>query len=104
MEPRIQLKIHDQQSDWKTKEKMEANLLRKRQKTLTESSSQINKTWINTAKDRGRWTLLEENYTKKSERRQENNARTRTRRNNQGRPARYVNGVRLSGDQVANIT
>ena len=27
---------------------------------LTESSSQINKTWINTAKDRGRWTLLEQ--------------------------------------------
>ena len=28
---------------------------------LTESSNQINKNWINTAKDRGRWTLLEEN-------------------------------------------
>ena len=28
---------------------------------LTESSNQINKTWINTEKDRGRWTLLEEN-------------------------------------------
>ena len=27
---------------------------------LTESSNQINKTWINTAKDSGRWTLLEE--------------------------------------------
>ena len=59
----------------------------------TESSSQINKTWINTAKDRGRWTLLEENYTTTSEERQENNARMRVRRNNQSRPARYVNGV-----------
>ena len=28
---------------------------------LTESSNQINKTWINTAKDRGRWAPLEEN-------------------------------------------
>ena len=27
---------------------------------LTESSSQIRKNWINTAKDRGRWTLPEE--------------------------------------------
>ena len=27
---------------------------------LTESSNQINKTWINTAEDRGRWALLEE--------------------------------------------
>ena len=27
---------------------------------LTKSSSQINKTWINTAKDSGRWALLEE--------------------------------------------
>ena len=56
---------------------------------LTESSSQINKTWINTAKDRGRWALLEEKYTMTSEERQENNARTRMRRNNQGRPASY---------------
>ena len=30
---------------------------------FTESSSQINKTWINTAKDRGRCTLLKEKYT-----------------------------------------
>ena len=29
----------------------------------TESSSQINQTWINTAKDRVRWTLLEDKYT-----------------------------------------
>ena len=29
---------------------------------LTESSSQINKTWINTAKDRGRWASLEEKH------------------------------------------
>ena len=34
---------------------------------LTESSSQINKTWINTAKDRGRWALLQEQYTMTSE-------------------------------------
>ena len=44
---------------------------------LTERSSQINKTWINTAKDRGRWTLLEENYTMTSEGRHENNTRMR---------------------------
>ena len=30
---------------------------------LTGNSNQINKTWINTAKDRGRWTLLKEIYT-----------------------------------------
>ena len=33
---------------------------------LTESSNHINQNWIDTAKDRGRWTLLEENYTKNS--------------------------------------
>ena len=33
---------------------------------LTESINHVNKNWINTAKDRGRWTLLEENYTKNS--------------------------------------
>ena len=70
--------------------------------TLTESSNQINKTWINTAKDRGRWALLEENYTMTSEERHENNARTG--RNSHNRPARYVNGVRLSEEEVANIT
>ena len=69
---------------------------------LTESSSQINKTWINTAKDRERWTLLEEKYTMTSEERRENNARMI--RNNQSEPARYVNGVRLSDEGVANIT
>ena len=35
-------------------------------------------------------------YTMISEERQEHNARMRRRRNNQSRPARYVNGVRLS--------
>ena len=40
-----------------------------------ESNNQLNKSWINAAKDGGRWT-----------------------------PARYVNGVRLSDDEVANIT
>ena len=38
---------------------------------LTESSSQINKTWTNTGKDRGRLTLLKERYTMTSEERQE---------------------------------
>ena len=28
-----------------------------------ESNNQTNKTWINIAKDRGRWALLEETYT-----------------------------------------
>ena len=58
---------------------------------FTESSSQINKNWINTAEDRRRWTLLEEKYTITAEERHENNANMR--RNTQSRPARYVNGV-----------
>ena len=69
---------------------------------LTESSDQMNKTWINSAKDRRRWALLEENFTMTSEERHENNARTRN--NSHNRPARYVNGVRLSEEEVANIT
>ena len=63
---------------------------------LTESNNQINETWINTAKDRGRWTLLEENYTK--------NSVTRTRRNFHNRPARCVNGVKLHDEEIADIT
>ena len=62
---------------------------------LTESSNHINNKWINTAKDRGRWTLLEENYTK--------NSVTRTRRNSHNRPARYVNGVKLNDEEIADI-
>ena len=69
---------------------------------LTESSNQINKTWINTAKDHGRWTLFEENYTMTSEERHEHN--TRMRRNSHNITARYVNGVKLSDEAVANIT
>ena len=42
-------------------------------------------------------------YTNTSEE-QENNARLKMRRNNQSRPARYVNRVRLSDEDVANIT
>ena len=63
---------------------------------LTESSNQIKKTWINTAKDRGTWTQLEENFAK--------NSVTRTRRNSHNRPARYVNGVKLSDEEIADIT
>ena len=69
---------------------------------LTESSNQINKNWINTAKDCGRWTLLEGNYSTNSEGRHENN--TRTRRNSHNIPARYVNGVKLSDEESADIT
>ena len=54
-----------------------------------ESSSHMNKTWMNTARDRGRWSPLEDRYTMTAEERQENNARMR--RNAQSRPARYVN-------------
>ena len=68
----------------------------------TESRNQINKNWINTAKDRGRWTLLEENYTTNSKGRHENN--TRTRRNSNNIPARYGNGVKLSDEELADIT
>ena len=99
----------------------------------TESSNQIKKTWINTAKDRnglysrkitqriqkqdmktirereeifltdqriGSWALLEEAYTMTVEERQE----MRKRENDQSRPARYFDGVRLSDEETANIT
>ena len=68
----------------------------------TESDNKYKKSWIKATKDRRRWTLSENDYTKTAEERSENNARHR--RNPQSRPARYVNGVRLSDDEVANIT
>ena len=85
MEPRTQLKIHEflKQMEDETE-------------NLTESSNHINKNWINTAKVRGRWTPPEENYTK--------NSVTRTRRNSHNRPARYVNGVTLNDEEIADIT
>ena len=52
--------------------------------------------------DRERWTLFEDRYTMTAVERHENNARMR--RNNQSRPVRYVSGVRLSDEEVANIT
>ena len=61
----------------------------------TESDNKYNKTWIKAAKDHGRWTLLEENNTEY--------AVTRTRRNSHDKPARYVNGVKLSDEEIANI-
>ena len=86
------------------RKRWEDKLVEDETENFTESSSQINKNWINTAEDRGRWTLPEENYTMTSKERQENNARMRMRGNSQSRPARYVNGVRLSDEEVANIT
>ena len=61
-----------------------------------------NNSWIKAAKDCGRWILLEKDYTMTAEEIFENNAGHR--RNHQNRPARYVNGVRLSEDEVADIT
>ena len=67
-----------------------------------ERDTKYNKSRIKAAKDRGRWTLLENDYTMTAEERSESNARHR--RNSQSRPARYVKGVRLSDDEVSNIT
>ena len=94
-------RLEDQGKDGKMTSTNSSNLLRKRE-NLTKSSNQINKTWINTAKDRGRWALLEKNYTMTSEERHENNTRKRIISHN--RPARYVNEVRLSDEEAANTT
>ena len=101
MEPRTQLKIQDQQIDWQTKKRWEDDIneflkIEDETENLTESNNQMNKTWINTAKDRGRWTLLEENFTK--------NSVTRTRRVWRNRPARHVSGVKLNDEEIADIT
>ena len=55
--------MEDQGKDEKTTSMKSSNKLWKRPENLTGNSNQINKTWINTAKDRGRWTLLKEIYT-----------------------------------------
>ena len=70
---------------------------------LTENGNQINKNLNqHSQKNRKRWTLLEENYTTNSEGRHENNARTRS--NSHNKSARYVNGVKLSDPELADIT
>ena len=50
-------------------------LLKLETENFIESSSQLNKTWINAAKDRGRWTLLENKFTMTAEERNESDAR-----------------------------
>ena len=105
METRTQLKIQDQQSNWETRSKCEddINEFLKFEVNATEKSEESdNKSWIKAAKDRGRWILLEKDFAMTAEERYESNARAR--RNTQSRPARYVNGLRLSDDDVANIT
>ena len=97
------MRLGDQEKRWEDDINEFLKLVEDETENFTESSSQINKTWINTAKDRARWTLLEEKYTVTSEERQENNARMRMRRKNQSRPARYVNGVRLSAEEVTQV-
>ena len=103
-----QLKIQDSRSNWETKKKMGRRYQRIPQleenetENSTESDNKYNKSWIKAAKYCGRWTLFKNEYTMIAEERSENNARHR--RNCQSRPARYVDGVRLSDDEVANIT
>ena len=73
------------------------NEFQKPEENETENSTESdNKSWIEAARDRGRWTLLEKDYTVTAEERSENVARHRT--NHQS------NGVRLSEDEVANTT
>ena len=73
-------RLGDQEKDGKMTSTNASNSFEDETENFTESSSQINKTWFNTAKDRGRWTLLEEKDTMTSEERQENDARMRMRR------------------------
>ena len=71
MEPRIELKIYDQQSDWKTEKKWEDDindffkqvLHEKENENPIERSNQTNNNWINIAKVWRRWALSEGNYT-----------------------------------------
>ena len=91
-----------QEEDGKTTSTNSSNLKRMRPRTPLKSDNECNKSWIKAAKDRGRWTLLENDYRMTTEERSESNARHR--RNTRSRPARYVNGMRLSDDEVANIT
>ena len=104
MEPRTQLKIQDQRPRKRWEDDINEFLKQIEEETehLTESRNQINNNWMNTAKDRGRWTLPEENYTTNSKGRHENN--TRTRRNSNNITARYGNGVKLSDKEIADIT
>ena len=69
----------------------------------TESDSRYNKSWIKESSKR-QWKMdsTRNDYTMTAEERYESNARAN--RNTQSRPARFVNGVKLSDDEVAKIT
>ena len=79
-----------------------SSCLKRQTEMSTESEMKCKKSWIKAAKDRGRWTLLENGYTKTAEERSVNDVRRQ--RNPESRPARYINGMRLNDDEVANIT
>ena len=68
----------------------------------TEHDTKCNSSWIKAAKDRGRWIILENDYTMTAEKRYKLNVLRRG--SPQSRPVRYVNGVELADDEVANIT
>ena len=106
MEPWTQLQIQDQHSSWRRWED-DINEFLKLEKieteNPTESNNQLKKNHGSMQhEDSGRWTPLENDDTMTAEERYESNARAR--RNTQSRPASCVNGVRLSDDEVANIT
>ena len=76
------------------------NQVEEETENLTESSNHISKNLDQHSKrPRKMDSTPEENYTMTSEGRHENN--TRMRRNSHNIPARYVNGVKLSVEEVA---
>ena len=88
--------------DGKTTSTNSSNLKKLRPKTQLKATTNSRNHGSMQHEDSGRWTPLENDDTMTAEERYESNARAR--RNTQSRPASCVNGVRLSDDEVANLT
>ena len=56
-------RLEDREKDGKMTSTNSSNKYLKKNENPIERSNQTNKTWINIAKDRRRWALLEGNYT-----------------------------------------
>ena len=70
--------------------------------TTTRNEMKHNNAWIEVAKNLERWRIMENDYAKTTaERATDNAARRRNFAQDQIRPARYLNGVRLDDNEVA---
>ena len=101
MEPQPQHQAPDKRDGWED----EINDFLKPEETEEKKGNEIknNDTWIKVAQNRERWKAMESEYATAAAAVSVDSVSRRNPPKDPVRPARYLNGVKLDEDEVANI-